>query len=548
MKKGYLKLKIKVTLLVIVILLLGSGMLTYQKADEIREEYTRLINEQTDFVLSVRMNDSYDASDMILRTYDAFSEVSRISDDIGFYSMLKDSKGNLLAEDQNFVLVKKIENGEFVDSRVILLGNERVSEDDSIQHVFAGKFFEKGEIHGTCDDIFIYLEELRWEHMISPEYGNYSYRPEKQESVQGAVPFEEWAGSNVFDQAVWEENKYCIFPCVAYPLYGDAQLSAKRNAEAKEICEQIYADFASSVDTRDYQRNEGIFTCYIGGPGYLNDEFVLPYAFVFHPVSIAMGELAGIYFLVLLFGIAIICFMWFAINKVQKQQVAYENNRRQLTRGIAHELKTPLAITKGYVENWENLEESNRPEYAKTMIEEINHMDRMVTDLLELSRLEAKAKELHVESVDVVALAQSVLKRMKEVIEEKGINVSLGEHMPEKEFLVEADLEMMRIVLVNFISNAVKYAHKEIVIDVSESGRKVKFTIMNDGQSIDKEKLDKVWDEFYKDDKRENSRLGSSGLGLAITKNILILHDAKYGCKSQDGKTVFWFEMKKNKG
>ena len=120
--------------------------------------------------------------------------------------------------------------------------------------------------------------------------------------------------------------------------------------------------------------------------------------------------------------------------------------------------------------------------------------------------------------------------------------------MPEKEFLVEADLEMMRIVLVNFISNAVKYAHKEIVIDVSESGRKVKFTIMNDGQSIDKEKLDKVWDEFYKDDKRENSRLGSSGLGLAITKNILILHDAKYGCKSQDGKTVFWFEMKKNKG
>lgn len=96
----------------------------------------------------------------------------------------------------------------------------------------------------------------------------------------------------------------------------------------------------------------------------------------------------------------------------------------------------------------------------------------------------------------------------------------------------------------NFISNAVKYADKKIDINLSENGRKIKFTITNDGNAISEEKIDKVWDEFYRDESIDNSRIGSTGLGLAITKNILILHDAGYGCKSENGKTSFWFEMK----
>ena len=63
---------------------------------------------------------------------------------------------------------------------------------------------------------------------------------------------------------------------------------------------------------------------------------------------------------------------------------------------------------------------------------------------------------------------------------------------------------------------------------------------------IDKSKVDKVWDQFYRDEAANSSRIGSSGLGLAITKNILILHKAQYGCYSGLGETTFWFEMKKS--
>ena len=119
-----------------------------------------------------------------------------------------------------------------------------------------------------------------------------------------------------------------------------------------------------------------------------------------------------------------------------------------------------------------------------------------------------------------------------------------ADNFSDGKFLVIADLEMIRVVLVNFISNAIKYAEKEISISLLQKGKKVKFEIINDGKTIAADKTNKVWDEFYMEDGFNNRRIGSSGLGLAITKNILILHGAEYGCKSQDGKTSFWFELK----
>ena len=541
MKTQYRKLKVKLTALVLIVLVLGCSVLTYQKADTIRTEYIRLIHEQIDFVVPLRWSaDEMGERDMILQTYDAFCNISTISGDVGFYSMLKNADGNTLAENQNFVIIRKIEDNEEVDKRVILLGMEYVSDDKSIQHTFAGAFFSGTEIKGTCDDIYIYLEELKWERFME---GWYSYRPEDTKTELGTMSFEQWAGKRAYHED-WGDNAYYVSPSFAVSLYGDWELNEKRNAEAKEICEQIYSDFVNDIDTIDDQRDEGIFTCFVGGTGYLSKEYTLPFVFVFHPVSMAMEELAGMYFLIGVFGVMVILFMWFTINKVYQQQLAYENNRRKLTRGIAHELKTPLAITKGYVDNWVYMDEENRSKAASVMVGEIDYMNRMVTDLLELSRLEAKAKELHVESVDVVALTQSVLKRMQDSIKGRELEVRMSENAHPEIFLVTADLEMMRSVLVNYISNAVKYAEKNIHITFLQRGSRVRFEIENDGKAIEKDRLDKVWDEFYKGERTDNTHMESSGLGLAIAKNILLLHEAKYGCNSQAGKTVFWFEMK----
>ena len=539
MKKDYLKLKIKMTLLVLTIFLVACSVLTYQRADTIRRELMGYAYDAESYVVDLRMNDVEESEELIQQVYEVYSKVPRISDYVGFYSMLKDADGNTLAEDQNFIIVQKV--GEKIEKRVILLGDAWISDLESTQIEFCNNSFERLEIQGMCDDTFIYLEKLEWQNYSDDVY---TYIPEDTSTIsQGNMTFEAWAGTNQYQEG--SENEFYPLSSFTFFTYGDWKRNVELNAEAKVICEQIFSDYINKIDTMDYQVEQGIFTCYVGITGYISDEYAMPYVYVFHPIEIAMSELVDIYCLAILFGISVIGIIWFSIGKVCKQQLAYENNRRQLTRGIAHELKTPLAITKAYVENWQYLEEGRREENAKVMIGEIDYMDRLVADLLELSRLEAKAKELHLESVDIYALSQSVLRRMRDIIEERKLSIKMDENLSEETFLVNADLEMMRIVLVNFISNAIKYAEKEIEIQMLVHGKRIKFMITNDGRSIEKDKLARVWDEFYKDDTQANSRVGSSGLGLAITKNILILHGARFGCESRDGKTVFWFEMKR---
>lgn len=561
MKKHYFKLKVKIITLVVIVLLLGCGVLTYHKADQIRSDYLREINDNSGLATTLRMNGAESCDDFIQQVYYEYSNIHRFSDDVGFYSMLKDKHGNTLAEDQNFLIVHK--GGDEHNSRIILLGDDFITDNEGSYVGFAIGAVSKMEITGTCDDTYIYLEELKWENLSGESF---SYVPkEKNKAPQETIKFEEWAGDKCYDErydAGFGDNKYYVSASIECATYGDEIKNRKINNEAEKICNRIYEDYASGVSTQDSQIDEGIFTCYVGNTGYLSDEYVVPSVFVFHPVSIAIEELRIVFFVVLVFAVICIIFICSIINSLYKQQLAYEMNRRQLTRGIAHELKTPLAITKGYVENWEYLDEKERPEYSRIMIDEMDNMNRMVTDLLELSRLEAKAKKVNLESVDIYELTQSVLKRMKETIDERGLVVTMkpscssgnvrdtaieeaDDNANSVNFFVQADLEMMRIVLVNFISNAVKYADKEIDISISENGRKLKFVITNDGQAISIDKIDKVWDEFYKDDRLDSSRIGSNGLGLAITKNILILHGAKYGCKSQNENTSFWFELKR---
>ena len=78
-----------------------------------------------------------------------------------------------------------------------------------------------------------------------------------------------------------------------------------------------------------------------------------------------------------------------------------------------------------------------------------------------------------------------------------------------------------------------------------KSGKNILFSVTNDGTPIGKKEIKKIWDPFYKTDKARTGRLGSSGVGLAVNKSILEQHKAKYGCRSDESGTTFWFEMRK---
>ena len=106
---------------------------------------------------------------------------------------------------------------------------------------------------------------------------------------------------------------------------------------------------------------------------------------------------------------------------------------------------------------------------------------------------------------------------------------------------------MMKMVISNFMSNAIKYGKTKVDVLLVDGSNNVTFKITNDGDPISKKDQKKIWDLFYKKDKSGSDRLTSTGVGLAVNKSILDIHKAKFGVESSAAGTTFWFEMKKAK-
>ena len=224
-----------------------------------------------------------------------------------------------------------------------------------------------------------------------------------------------------------------------------------------------------------------------------------------------------------------------------KNQMNYEIRNQKLTRGIAHELKTPLAVTKATVENWDYFDDDRRKDYSKRIVNEVDHMSDMVGKLLDVSKIKEGSNKVNYEAVDLKKLAEDTISRNAELIRERNITVTVNHD--EKPYTVFADPEMMKMVIGNFMSNAIKYCDQVIMIRLERNGRKIDFSITNDGAKIDKKELDKVWDVFYTTDKARTDRMSSSGVGLSVVKSILDVHKAEYSCVSGDKGTEFKFSM-----
>ena len=155
--------------------------------------------------------------------------------------------------------------------------------------------------------------------------------------------------------------------------------------------------------------------------------------------------------------------------------------------------------------------------------------------------------ELNLEKVELFEFTKACIERMGQISRERNICVDLKKEDDSSEYFVMADFDMLNMVISNFLSNAIKYGKEKVCIVISSSGANVLFRITNDGETISKKDLKKIWDLFYKKDKARTDRMGSNGVGLAVNKSILELHKAKFGAESGSGVTTFWFEIKREK-
>ncbi len=233
------------------------------------------------------------------------------------------------------------------------------------------------------------------------------------------------------------------------------------------------------------------------------------------------------------------------LNHMRIELSKTEELRRDLLANVSHDLKTPLTMIKAYAEmikDFSYQDEEKRNSHLNTIMEETDRLNLLVNDILELSKMQAGVENLCMETFDLHIFIQSILQRFSYLQDYQLIYTN------KKEIFVKADKKRIEQVLYNLISNAITHIgeDKQILINVVEKETTILVEIIDYGKGISKEKLDYIWDRYYKIDKNYNRESNSTGIGLSIVKSIMEQHKMPYGVTSIKEKgTTFYFELEK---
>lgn len=230
------------------------------------------------------------------------------------------------------------------------------------------------------------------------------------------------------------------------------------------------------------------------------------------------------------------------------KQEAY---RREFLGNVAHEMKTPIFTIQGYlITLLEGAGEDKeiREKYLERAIKGVDRLEAVVKDLDMISKLETKDVNPVMENFNLLDLIQNIFDILDLKSSKKGITVRFAQ-FHQFPIIVNADKEKIEQVLLNLIENSIKYGRvngfTEVRIDESQLGR-VKVDIVDNGEGMDNQHLNRVFERFYRVEKSRNRDQGGSGLGLSIVKHILEAHNQEISVKSKVGKgSEFSFYLNK---
>lgn len=542
MKKKYLSFGIIYCLVVLLVFLAGISFYSKKKIDDINNGMSSIVLLPETLMGGIK---SGTPETLAHNAVNSWKFLSVAGDDVGFYSSVVDTENNgrVLFESQDFLQIWYY--GE-IETEVIENSDERY-EAKTTQLApgdFRFMFFEeplslsKDEISdlrlpngndiriagAKCDDTFVYGgtftftsgEKVRTLNIASPEFVN----------EEKSVPYEEWI-------VRLDDIEYCS-------LGGNSAI----NKKAHKLSDAYVNKHLNGEVPAGRNVREGIFTTTSSVIlVFEKGHYLITYYFVTHPLKMVIRDNLWVYILSVLALVIVEALIIYAVRKLYLNQKRFELRSEKLTKGIAYDLQEPLAATRGYLDNWEDLSEDKRAEYSEKIISEVDHMSSMVTRLLELSKIHDGSVKLNLEDVDLLKLTQNIKKRNSKAILEKNIDLTIECDEEADAYPVYADLEMMYIVINNFITNAIKYCDHTIKIRLKNYRNSIEFSITNDGAGIEKADLDKVWDVLYKADKGSSETGENSGVGLSVVKSILDAHNAKCGCFSGFKGTNFWFLM-----
>jgi len=224
-----------------------------------------------------------------------------------------------------------------------------------------------------------------------------------------------------------------------------------------------------------------------------------------------------------------------------------EQERREFVSNVSHELRTPLTTLRSYIEAltdgaWKD--PNIAPKFLEVTQNETERMIRMVNSLLQLSGMDSKELTLNRKNIDFVPYFHDVIDRFEMNV--KDGNIAFVRDIPSASYYVWIDTDRMTQVLDNIISNAIKYSPDggKVTCRVEKHIRQIFVSVSDEGIGIEYDKLDKIFDRFYRVDKARTRQLGGTGLGLAITRELVEAHYGRIWVNSIEGKgTTIYFTL-----
>lgn len=226
-----------------------------------------------------------------------------------------------------------------------------------------------------------------------------------------------------------------------------------------------------------------------------------------------------------------------AFNHMADELAAEDQHRRELVANVSHELRTPISALRATLENVVDGVVAPEPALLRTMLAQTERLQRLVTQLLDLSRLESGGTPLHTLRFPAADLLDAVADEASLHTPDLRFEVDLE----PADLVVDGDPERLHQVLANLVENASRFAPDDTAVTISarrQTGRVV-FEVVDHGPGIPPESLTRVFERFYRTDEARSTDAGGSGLGLAIARWIVELHGgtiraeqvAPHGCR-----------------
>ncbi len=218
-----------------------------------------------------------------------------------------------------------------------------------------------------------------------------------------------------------------------------------------------------------------------------------------------------------------------------------EQRKNDLIVYLAHDLKTPLASVIGYLNllhDEQQISDGLREKYLGVSLEKAERLEDLINEFFEIAKYSLSEITLQYGTINVTRLLEMLLFEFKPMLREKNLSCELER---EKDICIRCDADKMQRVFDNLLRNAVLYsfAGTQITIAVSRQEEEIAVSFTNYGEEIPEEKLERIFEQFYRLDAARSTSSGGAGLGLAIARRIVTLHGGTITAQSADGRVTF---------